>query len=81
MLSPQSARLIRHFGVYLCDSLNLTGHPDIGAGLECGDISGEVEPCRFTTVIAAWTVGGNVSNKQLGLRELCGNNFGNFDVA
>ena len=42
--------------------MNLTGHPDVGVNHECDGISEEIEPCRLSTTIAAWAVGGNVSN-------------------
>jgi len=42
--------------------MNLTGHPEVGVKQECDGISEEVLPCRLATIIAAWAVGGNVSN-------------------
>ena len=62
MLSPESIRQVHHILVYLCDGLNLTGHMDVGVKHECDGISEEVQPCRFDSIIAAWAVGGNVSN-------------------
>ena len=62
VLSDKSIRHVHHILVYLCEGLNLTGHPEVGVKRECDGISEEVQPCRFATTIAAWAVGGNVSN-------------------
>ena len=62
VISPQSVRHVHHILVYLCEGMNLTGHPDAGVNHECDGISEEIEPCRLSTTIAAWAVGGNVSN-------------------
>ena len=42
--------------------MNLTGHPDVGVDHDCDGIAEAVEACRFSTIIAAWAIGGNVSN-------------------
>ena len=42
--------------------MNLTGHPDVGVNHECDGISKEIQPCRLSTTIATWAVGGSVSN-------------------
>ena len=62
VISPQSVRQVHHILVYLCEGMNLTGHPDVGVNHECDGISEEIEPCRLSITIAAWAVGGNVSN-------------------
>ena len=46
--------------LFLCDGIDLTGDPNIGISHECDNISETLEPCRFSIVIAAWAVGGNV---------------------
>jgi len=43
--------------------MNLTGHPDVGVSQECDGISEEIQPCRRSTLIAAWAVGGNVRHQ------------------
>jgi len=48
--------------LYLCDGMNLTGHPAVGVSQDCDGISEEIEPCIGSTLIAAWAVGGNVSS-------------------
>ena len=62
MLSHESIRHVHHMVVYLCEGLNLTGHPEVGAKRECVGISQEFRPCLLAITIAAWAVGGNVSN-------------------
>ena len=42
--------------------MNLTGHPDVGVEHNCDGIAEEVQACRFSTFLAAWAIGGNVSN-------------------
>jgi len=42
--------------------MNLTSHPAVGVSQECDGISEEVQPCRSSTIIAGWAVGGNVRN-------------------
>ena len=59
-LSPDSVRQVHHITVYLCEGMNLTGHPDVGVSYECDGITQELVPCRFSTVIGGWAVGGNV---------------------
>ena len=61
VLSTESIRHVHHILVFLCEGLNYTGHSEVGARRECDGISHEVEPCRFSTVIAAWAIGGSVS--------------------
>ena len=61
VLSTESIRHVHHILVFLCEGLNYTGHSEVGARRECDGISLEVEPCRFSTVIAAWAIGGSVS--------------------
>ena len=62
VLSHESIRHVHHILVYLCEGLNFTGHPEVGVKQECDGISEEVRPCRLAITIAAWAVGGNVSN-------------------
>jgi len=40
--------------------MDLTGDPSVGVSMECDGISERIQPCRFSNVIAAWAVGGNV---------------------
>ena len=61
-ISPESIRHVHHILIYLCDGMNLTGHPDVGVKHECDGIAEEVRACRLSTILAAWAVGGNVSN-------------------
>ena len=61
-ISPESIRHVHHLVVYLCDGMNLTGHPDVGVNHDCNGISEAVVACRSSAIIAAWAVGGNVSN-------------------
>ena len=65
VLSPESIRHVHHILIYLCDGMNLTGHPEVGIKRECDGISEEVRPCRFATIIGGWAVGGSVSNDRL----------------
>ena len=60
VISPESIRHVHHMFVFLCDGMNLTGHPDVGVEGLCNGIAEEVQPCRFSTIIAGWGVGGNV---------------------
>ena len=62
VISPQSVRQVHHILVYLCEGMNLTGHPDVGVKRQCDGISEEIEPCRLSSTIAGWAVGGNVSD-------------------
>ena len=59
-ITPESARHVHHILVYLCDGMNLTGDPAIGVSQECNGISERIRPCKFSTIIAGWAVGGNV---------------------
>ena len=65
VISPQSFHHVHHILVYLCAGVNLTGHPDVGVNHECDGISEEIRPCKFSTVIAVWAIGGNVSNHNI----------------
>ena len=65
VLSPESIRQVHHILVYLCEGMNLTGHPDVGVRQECDNIAEEVQPCRFSTLIAGWAIGGNVHKQPL----------------
>ena len=60
ILSPESIRHVHHILVYLCDGMNYSGHPEVGIQQICDGISEEVAPCRASTVIGGWAVGGNV---------------------
>ena len=62
VLSDESIRHVHHILVYLCEGLNLTGHPEVGVKRECDGISEAVQPCRSAIILAVWAVGGNVSN-------------------
>ena len=46
--------------VYLCEGLNYTGNEDVGRSFECDELSQNIVPCRFATVIGGWAVGGIV---------------------
>ena len=59
VITPESRRHVHHMVVYLCDGMNLTGSPDLNIKQECDGISEQTQPCRASTVIAAWAVGGN----------------------
>ena len=60
VISPESIPHAHHMLVYLCDGMNLTGHSNVGVSQECDGIAEEIQPCRFSNVIAAWAIGGNV---------------------
>ena len=66
-ISPESIRQVHHIIVYLCDGMNLTGHPDVGVGHTCDSIAEEIQPCRLSTFLAAWAVGGNVCNTAIAI--------------
>ena len=59
-LSPDSAGHVHHMVVYLCEGLNYTGNEDVGRSFECDELSQNIVPCRFATVIGGWAVGGIV---------------------
>jgi len=40
--------------------MDFTGDPSVGVSMDCDGISERIEPCRFSTIIGAWAVGGNV---------------------
>jgi len=40
--------------------MDFTGDRSVGVSMECDGISERIEPCRSSTLIAAWAVGGNV---------------------
>ena len=46
--------------VYLCEGMNLTGHSVVNETFECDNITRDIQPCRFATIIAGWAIGGNV---------------------
>ena len=60
IITPESIHHVHHVLVYLCDGMNLTGHPNVNVSQECDGIAEEIQPCIFSTIIAAWAVGGNV---------------------
>ena len=60
-ISPESARHVHHIVVYLCEGMNLTGHPHLGVNHECDGLSKEIKPCRGSTLLVSWAIGGNVS--------------------
>ena len=62
-ISPQSARHVHHIILYLCEGMNFTGHPAVGVSEECDGIAEELEPCKSSTIIAGWAVGGNVRDQ------------------
>jgi len=43
--------------------MNLTGDLAVGVSQECDDIPDKIQPCRSSTIIAAWAVGGNVRHQ------------------
>ena len=50
---------VHHLAIYMCSGLNETLH--VGNGGECEEgVANEVAECRGGTIIAAWTVGGEV---------------------
>ena len=51
--------------VYLCEGMNLTGHPDVGVEKHCDHIAEEVQPCKGAKLLAGWAVGGSVSYSEL----------------
>lgn len=59
-LSPDSAQHVHHMTVYICEGMNLTGHPDVGCTFDCDNITEQIRPCRASSIIAGWAVGGNV---------------------
>ena len=59
-LSADSAAYVHHMLVYVCDGLE---DDDLGAGGACdSDVSSRVQQCLGSILIAAWAVGGSVSN-------------------
>lgn len=53
---------VHHLLIYLCDGLNNT---HVGASGDCDDgVDESVQECRGGTLIAAWAVGGDVSDKR-----------------
>ena len=60
-ISKVSAPYVHHILIYLCDRLN---HTFVGASGPCEDTHIAIQTCRGSEIIAAWAVGGNVSNQQ-----------------
>ena len=71
LLSPKSISHAHHILVFLCEGMNLTGHPDVGVKQKCDGISEEVQPCKYATIIGGWAIGGNVSNIAIKLYNYC----------
>ena len=63
VINPESIRHVHHMLLYLCDGMNLTGHPDVSVSQVCDGIAEEIQACQASTVIAAWAVGGNVRDQ------------------
>ena len=59
-ITPESAQHVHHMLLYLCDGQNLTGDPAVGVSQECDGISERIQPCRYSTIVAGWAIGGNV---------------------
>lgn len=61
-ITPESAQHVHHMLLYLCDGQNFTGDPAVAIGVsqECNGISERIQPCRYSTIVAGWAIGGNV---------------------
>ena len=60
VIPPQSLGHVHHFQVYLCDGMNLTGHPDLGVNQLCNGLAFDIQPCRYGYILSGWAIGGNV---------------------
>ena len=60
IISPNEFQYVHHLLIYLCDNLEAT---DVGVSAPCGGaVAATVSQCLSGELIAAWAVGGNVSN-------------------
>ena len=56
LITASNKAYVHHMLVYMCDGLQ---ESDLGPGGECSDIN---NGCFTEFLIAAWTIGGSVSN-------------------